>query len=205
MREFPIDPELKALWRDGLDYEVRRSSIAFFILIVLVCLLNLLVPSLREQAMDQIYSMMAGKDLLTQEGELSFLALFSNNMTACIAVMLYGLLPFVHLSALALGLNAALLGVMAAVCIAEGTPLQFLAAIIPHGIFEFPALILAFAMGLFVCGQLTRRCKKDQGAYSFLHCLTMISKLLFLVLVPLLVIAAAVEAWVTPMVLLLFQ
>ena len=205
MRDFPIDKELKELWGNGLDQEVRRSAIAFFLVMLIICIAALLLPELREHAMDRIFALMTGKDLMTPEGDISFLALFSNNMTACIFVMLYGLLPFVRLSALELGLNAALMGVLAAYSITEGTLLAFVMGVVPHGIFELPALFLAFGMGLFVCGQLTRRCKKDKSAYSLLDCLTLTSKLLFLVLVPLLLLAAAVEAWITPAVMMLFQ
>lgn len=205
MKDSPAVKELKALWEDGLDSEVHRSAIAFFLLILITLAANLLLPNLREWATDQILSIMTGKDLTTPSGNLSFVLLFVNNMQACIFTMLYGLLPFLRLPAMALGINAALIGVLGASSIAQGKSLLFLVSIVPHGLFELPALILAFAMGLYVCGQMTRRSKKDKSARSLLDCLALISRFLFLVLVPLLFVAALIEAWVTPMLMLLFQ
>lgn len=205
MKDAPALQEWKAFWEDGLGSEIHRSAIAFCILIVLFFAANLLLPELRQWAMDQILSIMMGKDLTTPSGNLSFLALFVNNMQACIFTMLYGLLPYLRLPAMALGINAGLIGVLAASSIAEGKSLLFLVSIVPHGLFELPALILAFGMGLYVCGQMTQRCKKDKSAHSLLDCLVLISRFLFLVLVPLLLVAALVEAWVTPLLMLLFQ
>ncbi len=205
MTDSPAVKELKALWEGGLGSEIYRSALAFVILIFITLAANLLFPELREWAVSQIIAVMTSKELTTPSGNISFLALFVNNMQACIFTMLYGLLPYLRLPAMALGINASLLGVMAASSIADGKFLLFLVGIVPHGLFELPALILAFAMGLYVCGQMTRRCKKDQNTHSLLDCLALISRFLFLVLVPLLFVAALIEAWCTPMLLLLFQ
>ena len=74
----------------------------------------------------------------------------------------------------------------------------------PHGIFELPALILAFATGLYVCGQVTRLCRRDKEALHVWDCLLLMSRVLFLALLPLLAAAAVVEAYVTPLVASLF-
>lgn len=66
--------------------------------------------------------------------------------------MLYGLIPFVPLSALALGTNALLLGAFAALYQHHGIGLGvYFIGILPHGIFELPALILSCALGLLIC------------------------------------------------------
>lgn len=205
MRESPAYKELKAAWDSGLDGEVRRCTWSFLILVVIALVVHLMLPELRDRAVSQIVSLMAGKDLTTASGHISFLALFVNNVQACALIMLYGLIPYIRLSAIPLGLNTALIGVLAANSVVRGELLMFLVGILPHGIFELPALVLAFAMSLFVCGQVTRRCKKDQSAISTLNCIVLISRFLFLVLIPLLFIAALIEAWVTPALLLLFQ
>ena len=120
--------------------------------------------------------------------------------------MAYGLIPFIQLPALALGVNAMVIGVMAAWYLTEGySMLGFLASILPHGLLEFPALILAFAMGLFVCGQLTRRLfRKDESALHVWDCLVLMSRMLLLVLFPLLAGAALIEAYITPAIASLF-
>ena len=121
-------------------------------------------------------------------------------------IMLYGLIPYVRLPALAMGLNAMLLGVLGAQMLASGQALAlYFLAILPHGIFEIPALVLSFAMGLYVCGHLTDRVRGREGALSFWDCMEQISALCISVVIPLLAVAAAVEAYITPALLGLFS
>lgn len=197
--------DLRAAWADGLKEEVRRSAIAFVTIWLLFFAACAFVPSLRTALADMMFSTLRGMNLSDAEGRISVLALFLNNLEAVAFIMLYGLLPFIQLPALALGVNAMMLGVMAAWYAAEGiSPLAYLAALLPHGVLELPALFLAFGTGLYICGQLTRRCRKDQSARSVWACMSLASQVLLSVLVPLLLVAAFVEAYVTPAVAALF-
>lgn len=205
MRESPAFHELKSLWEDGLGTEVIRAAISFLILTAISLAVFLALPELREEALAWITNLMLGKDLMADNGQISFLALFANNFQACLSIMLYGLFPFISLAALPMGINAGMLGVMAAHAIVSGQVLPLLVGILPHGIIELPAMVFAFGMGLYVCGQMTRRCKKDKTAHSLLECLELISRSLFLLLVPMLVVAALIEAFITPALLMLFQ
>ena len=205
MRESPAFQELKSLWEDGLGAEVTRAALSFLALTALFSGVFLALPELRESALDQLTNLMLSKDLFTDSGGISFLGLFVNNLQACMFTMLYGLLPFVCFGALPLGINAGMMGLMAAHAIATGQVLPFLVGILPHGIVELPAMVLSIGMALYVCGHMTRRCRKDKTARSFLDCLAVISRFLFLLLVPMLVVAAMIEAWVTPALLTLIQ
>ena len=196
---------LQTAWHDGLAGEVRRSAIAFFTLAVLAFIICLALPDLRQRLVDYALSMMGGLDIQDQSGTLSAPALLSNNIRACVFTMMYGLIPFLLLPALSLGVNAMLLGVLGAWYVSEGvSPLVYLAAVIPHGIFELPALILAFATGFYVCGQVTRLCRGNKEGRHVWDCLLLMSQVLLLVLLPLLAAAAVVEAYVTPLVASLF-
>lgn len=192
-------------WNHGYEDEAKRSTAAFFILLFLSFGACMLLPDLRELLMGHVMSLLEGKDVLNDSDLLSAKAIFSNNLQACVFSMCYGLIPFIYFSALALGLNSILLGVLAAYTTANGiSPLLFLLMILPHGIFELPALILSFSMGLYVCGQITRRCRHDETALSVWDCLLQMSRLLLFVLMPLLLLAALVEAYITPWLLSLF-
>ena len=196
---------LRAAWADGLKEEVRRSAIAFVTIWVLFFAACAISPDLRARLAEMMFSTLNAKDLSDASGNISFLALFLNNVEATAFIMLYGLVPFIQLPALALGINAMVLGVMAAWYAAEGiSPLAYLAALLPHGVLELPALFLAFGTGLYICGQLTRRCRKDQSARPLWACMTLASQMLLWVLVPLLLAASFVEAYVTPAVAALF-
>ena len=75
----------------------------------------------------------------------------------------------------------------------------YAASLLPHGIFELPALILAFSMGLYICGHLTGRCRRDPAALPLGACLGLAARLLVFLLLPLLILAALTEAYVTPL------
>lgn len=197
-----------SLWRraGGLGYEVQRTAAAFIFLMALSFIICMVRPELAERLADYLLALMGDKQVVTADGTLSAPLLFANNLRACMVTMLYGLLPFLYLPALALGMNAMMLGVMAAWYAAEGiSPLAYLAALIPHGILELPALFLSFGTGLYICGQLTRRCRKAQNARPLWACMTLASQILLSVLVPLLLAASFVEAYVTPAVAALFH
>lgn len=196
---------LRKAWYDGLNGEVKRTAIAFPLLALLAFAACIFLPDLREHLVELIVSSMDSVGAVNEDGSLSALVIFLNNLQACAFAMVYGLLPFLQLPALALGINAMMLGVLAAWYVAEGLSLaSYLAGILPHGIFELPALILAFAMGLYVCGQVTGLCRRREHALHVWDCLVLISRMLLLVLLPLLAAAAVTEAYVTPLVISLF-
>lgn len=197
---------LRDAWHNGLSGEVFRSVIVFPLLVLLSFAVCMAFPTLRESLLSYVLSSMNGTGALKDDGTLSAIALFSNNLRATVFIMAYGLIPFIPLPALALGVNAMVIGVLASWCLTEGySMLGFLASILPHGLLEFPALILAFAMGLFVCGQVTRRLfRKDESALHIWDCLVLMSRMLLWVLIPLLAVAAFIEAYITPAIASLF-
>lgn len=192
--------DLLSAWRDGVKRETGRSAAAFLILMVLTCVGCLLIPGLLDLLSGVMGNLTVDLDAVTDEsGNLSALAVFVSNLQATTFIMLYGLLPFVQLPAMALGLNAVLLGWLAAVYVRNGLSLAlYLAALIPHAIFELPAMMLAFGVGLYTCGQLTRRLRRNEETRSVTGCLSLMGQTLLLALAPLLLAAAFVEAYVTP-------
>ena len=197
---------LKSAWQNGLSGEVLRTAIAFPILVMLSFTLCTVFPALRDSLLSMVLSSMESMGIVNEDGSLSALARFSNNLRATVFIMVYGLVPFIQLPALALGVNTMALGVLASWYIAQGYSIvAFLAAVLPHGLAEFPALILAFGVGLYVCGQVTRRLfRRDESALHIWDCLVLMSRTLLLVLLPLLAAAAVLEAYVTPLVASLF-
>ena len=113
-------PVLRA-WRNGYEAEVRRAAIAFFLLVFLAFGVCLAVPELRLGFSAYLQHLFQGMDLTDGAGNLSPLLLLANNLRACAVTMLYGLIPFVRLPALALGVNAVLLGGLAACYAATDT------------------------------------------------------------------------------------
>ena len=197
---------LRDSWQNGLSGEALRAAIAFPVLVVLAFVLCMAFPTLREGLLSYVFAAMDGTGALNEDGTLSAMAIFSNNLRATVFIMVYGLIPFIQLPALALGVNALVIGVLAAWYVTEGYSIAaFLAAILPHGLLELPALVIAFSVGLYVCGHVTRRLFRwDESALHIWDCLVLMSRTLLLVLFPLLTAAAVVEAYVTPLVAALF-
>lgn len=194
-----LEAEFRRDWNDGLNWECKRSAIAFLVLTVLAFAACLLSPALLDWVIDLITGSLSAADTDTQvQGLTAVLSMFAANIQTCSISMLYGMIPWVCLPAVALGLNSMLLGTLAAWYVSMGyPPLLTLAALLPHSIFEVPALILSFAAGLFVCGQMTRRIRGDETARSAMACLMVLSRTLILLL-PLLAAAAAAETFLTP-------
>lgn len=197
---------LKASWHNGLSSEVFRAAVAFPILVVLAFILCMAFPALREGLLSYVLAAIDGTGALNEDGTLSAMAIFSNNLRATVFIMAYGLIPFIQLPALALGINAMVIGVLAAWYVTQRYSIAaFLAALLPHGLLELPALVIAFSVGLYVCSHVTCRLfRRGENALYIWDCLVLMSRILLLVLLPLLAAAAAVEAYVTPLVASLF-
>jgi len=195
LREFLASP--------GFAYELRRSAIAFGVLLVLSFGASLALPELRDQVVSQLFRL--AENVTDEENTISMWMLLSNNLTACGYSILYGLLPFVYLPALSLGMNAIILGSLGGWYVANGYPVWvYLAGLLPHGIFELPALVLSFSGGLYLCGQINRRIRKRPMERTLFQSISCVSRVYVTAVAPLLLAAAFLEAYVTPLFLSLF-
>jgi stage II sporulation protein M len=114
------------------------------------------------------------------------------------AIRQIGLIPFLPLSALALGMNALMLGAFAAIYQQQGIGLGvYVLGVLPHGIFELSALILSCALGLLICRTGTERILKKSDTPFFRRVLDCI-RVFLTFSVPLLLVAALIETYVTP-------
>ena len=121
-----------------------------------------------------------------------------NNLVAMTLSMVYGLIPFIRLPALTLGVNGATLGLFAGYYMHQNISLlKYLLGILPHGIFELTALILSAAMGLYLCETVTNALTRKQTG-SVGAAVSRCCRVLLLWVLPLLVIAALVETYITP-------
>ena len=190
---------LRQQWRGGFSSALARTAIAFLILTVIGFGVSLAFPELLNRMMDFFMGYLMDGDVVNETGTISAGALLRNNLTACFYAISYGLIPFLYLPAATLGINATLIGAMAAYYAVSGlSPLLFLAALLPHGIFELPALVISFTAGLELCRQITGRCLGREGIPPMLQCLSDAARLYLFPVLPLLAVAALMEAYVTP-------
>lgn len=188
-------------WREEYGRWVGMTAVAFLVLVVLSYIAGRLFPEIPAAILTYFNEIVADSGIVRDDGSFSALALFGNNLRAMVLSTLYGFIPFLYLPALSMGVNAILLGMVASSV--NGQWLLLAAGILPHGIFELPALCLSLAAGLCLCQNINRYIRKNEkGIMKPL--LLNILRVTGLVVIPLLVVAAIMESYVTPAVMQLF-
>lgn len=193
---------LGGFWREEYGRWVGMTAVAFLVLVVLSYIAGRLFPEIPAAILTYFNEVVADSGIVRDDGSFSALALFGNNLRAMVLSTLYGFIPFLYLPALSMGVNAILLGMVASSV--NGQWLLLAAGILPHGIFELPALCLSLAAGLCLCQNINRYIRKNEkGLMKPL--LLNILRVTGLVVIPLLVVAAIMESYVTPAVMQLFM
>lgn len=143
---------------------------------------------------------------LAQMGvSLTVPSLFVHNVRAVAVMLLAGLISFSVLGILFFVLNLGLIGGVLGLFAMFGVSpiLLFLAGLLPHGIFEIPALMLGGAAVLRIgVGLVTPQIGKSMGEV-LIELLADWTKVFLGLIVPLLAVAAVVETYVTPAILAL--
>ncbi len=136
-------------------------------------------------------------------GGISFAYIFGHNLRAVIVISLLGMVSFGTLGSLMYFLNTGIIGVVLALMGFMGYAPWKVAVfgILPHGIFELTALVLASAAVFYGAVVLvTPRPQKTLGEVV-IECVADWFKVAVGVALPLLVLAAILETWVTPVLL----
>lgn len=145
----------------------------------------------------------SNKDLLSDEGLVSAWGLIKNNTTACGMSILFGIIPFIFLTVLSLALNGFMIGIVLGFGKATtGASMikTFVFGILPHGIFELPALIISMSMGIYLCLTLTMKIFR-RGKIKISELLKNYVRIFLSVILPMILIAGIIEAYITPLLL----
>jgi stage II sporulation protein M len=124
--------------------------------------------------------------------------LFANNLEACILLFLGGATCGI-LTVFILSLNGLVIGAIIEIVHHDHSPVFVATAILPHGIFEVPAFVIAGALGLCLAWSFVAEWKTgvaDMAAYAQGY-----ARLFILYVLPLVAVAACVEAFITPVVI----
>lgn len=117
-----------------------------------------------------------------------------------------GIIPFVFVSGWYAVFTSVMSGVSVAVtatALGMNPAAVLLVGMLPHGIFEFPAICLSTTTGLYLCSVITRKIlRKDTDTFR-VAIINMIRTFLCLIL-PLTIVAAIVEGNITGMIMSLF-
>ncbi|MFZ2970359.1 MAG: stage II sporulation protein M [Minisyncoccia bacterium] len=131
-----------------------------------------------------------------------FMFIFENNVTVLSMSLLFSIMAGIS-SLLVITANGIILGVFAVIILENLSAEYFMAGILPHGIFEIPALILTSAVG-FRIGAASLS-KLFAGRSGLLSEIANGFRFFILIIVPLIFIAALTEAFVTPIFLSFFN
>lgn len=174
--------------------------------VLLGVVIGILFPAQAAQVLANFMAQIADSGVISEEGEMSVFALLMNNWRAMLISAAYGFIPFLFLPLISLVINGGMLGLLAAVFQAEGGSLAaYFAGILPHGIFELPALIFSIACGVALCGNMCRLVTSSPRRIPMAELLEDLLRVIVLVVAPLTVGAAFIECYVTPVVMGFFM
>ena len=177
---------------------VLGTTVIFIALIVLTDLFFMKHTDMMTQLLQEFQETL--KDI-APDGTISAPLLFLNNLKACLIAMATGLIPFLFIPVLVLGVNAAVMGAVASMYRMAGMSVvsMYLFGILPHGIFELPAILLSISMGLYLCYCLVKRiCEGRYNRGIVKEALGNMLRTLLTLIIPLLAVAAVIETYVTP-------
>lgn len=197
------------LLREFLHTDFRRTlllcSLGMLAAAVLGGAMAAMAPEVAASMLNSFMEQVQEAGVIDESGNMSVFALLTNNWTAMLLAALYGLIPFLLLPVFSLLANGAILGMMAVVFCAQGMPLAaYFAGILPHGIFELPALALSVACGFCLCKNMCRIVTSSSQRVPLVELASDLLRVLLLVVLPLTVLAAVMERYVTPVVMGLF-
>ncbi|KUG20712.1 MAG: stage II sporulation protein M [Methanomicrobiaceae archaeon] len=152
-----------------------------------------LEPALGEELLDLFRDQVAG--IVTDANPLSLAVnIFLNNLGACILLFLGGA-SFGILTGIILGANGILIGAVLELVRQQQGLFFVAAAILPHGIFEIPGFLIAGALGLHLGRALLLEL---QGLEDAADTARRLGRYFVRLVVPLLLVAAGTEAFITP-------
>ncbi|HNX17718.1 MAG TPA: stage II sporulation protein M [Methanoregula sp.] len=153
-------------------------------------------PSIGEDLLTLFQKEVAGQ--ITVNDPVDMCAkLFANNLEACILLFLGGA-SFGILTLIIMCLNGIVIGAVTEIISHGHSALFIAAALVPHGIFEIPAFLISGALGFLMAQSLMYEwygradTAADAGRFA---------RLFLLYVLPLVAVAALVEAFITPAVI----
>ena len=185
-KKFSLRKEYKKSW--NYLKESKRFIWIVIGIFLAFALIGFFIPVpeiVSKQIFEFIKEILGKTEGMSQSRLISFI--FLNNIQSSFLGMVFGVFLgiFPLISAIA---NGYLLGFVANFAIQENGILSWW-RILPHGIFELPAVFISFALGLRIGASLFNKKRFRKFNENFVSCL----KVFVLIVIPLLIIAAIIE------------
>jgi stage II sporulation protein M len=176
-----------------LSQGIMYTLVIFVVSLVMGVAVTMLDPSIGQNFLSLFKDAVVG-EIMGDPAPLLFAKLFLNNLQACLLLFLGGA-TFGVLSLFILSTNGLIIGSIVELVREERGISFVLAAIVPHGIFEIPSFILSGALGFLLAKSLydewrgTSDAAREAAHYGIKF---------VMYVVPLVLLAAFVEAFITP-------
>lgn len=198
-----------ALLKSFLKGSFRRIALicamAFLVIAAVGAGCAMAYPEIVEQILEGFQQVVEQAGVIEGDGSFNMFALLKNNWNAMLMSLLYGVFPVSFLPLISLFSNAFLVGVMGGWYATNGlTVSAYLAGLLPHGIFEIPALILAISCGICLSVNSTRILLRHPKRVKYLDMVCDLLRVMLFLVAPLTVAAAVVECYLTPVIMGLF-
>jgi len=146
-----------------------------------------------------LFQEMVAAEIMDNEPPMLALQLFLNNLQACVIIFIGGALLGI-ISVAILAFNGIIIGAILQILQKEAGTIVLLAAIIPHGLFELPAVIASGALGLMLGRAVRDEFAGTRDAATEAYRL---GRIFVRYIIPFVAVAACIEAFITPVVLLM--
>jgi len=172
------------------------SAGIFFSSLIAGYVYSIMDPSFGAEMLE-LFEKMIASEILTDSPPLLAFQLFLNNLEICVILFLGGTV-LGSFTLLILAINGITIGAILEVARQEKGSVLLLAAIIPHGIFELPAVIASASLGFMLGHALF-----DEWQYGgdVARAAYPLGRLFVIYVVPFITVAACVEAFITPAVI----
>ena len=179
---------------------LRNSAVLTFLLFCSMLTIGWVGAAEHPEIGDQLLSLfekeVAGQVIGTSPAELCG-KIFTNNLEACLLLFLGGA-SFGIITILIMSLNGIVIGAIMQLVLKDHSPAFVAAAILPHGVFEIPGFVVAGALGIMFSQALINEYYGEGDAAADA---ARLSRWFFLLVLPLIAVAAVVEAFITPQVI----
>jgi stage II sporulation protein M len=176
--------------REAWVFEALRSSLPFIFIAIIIFIGGIFIGFLNQETFEPLSDKLFERVNFSLEGKgffLTFLLIFIHNFGAALINIflgfLFGLLPIISSF-----LNGALMGGVAASLVESKQTIKLL-LIVPHGMFELPALFMAWGSGMWFGSYLLRKNKNETFENRRIRSSLLIGYILLLLL-----LAAIIEA-----------
>ena len=191
-------------WQDSKS-DISKRELGIYILFSCVMFVFFIISGYftaqaDPAAGDQIYAIfqeMVVAGVISESPVIMAFQIFINNVQICALIFLGGA-TFGLLTVFLLMTNGVVIGVLIEVLLRDMPKTTLALGLLPHGIFEIPAVLVSAALGLIISRGLF---EELAGKGDALHAARAAGRLFVMYVIPFVFIAACIEASITPLIM----